>query len=256
MKTFLLKVFCYFSRPQRLLVLNACLALIIVLLNNQFQGFCRPSVWAGIVLVISILNTVFNPMLINSRFDRLSAFLSGISCCVWLYCVVFLESALLAIVLPIPFAVPAFFMIQLILQNVVSPPKPALRHCFFLAAFMGVLFLIGSGIAYRRAASEFDNFKSNGYSQLNAGFMTEKILGMHFIYHTRICPYDGWRPPVHEPVLIAGLWLNNRYDPLEGMALDNRLKLYKKFFPGKTYKYTCSCAEAYSHLYHNDKLWK
>ena len=66
-----------------------------------------------------------------------------------------------------------------------------------------------------------------------------KILGMHFIYHTRFCEFDGWRPPKHEPIMVIGMWLNNRLDPLE-VDLKTRLELYKKFFPDKKYKFDCS----------------
>lgn len=37
--------------------------------------------------------------------------------------------------------------------------------------------------------------------QFESNYFTEMIIGMHFIYHTRMCYYDGWRPPFHEPLL-------------------------------------------------------
>ena len=85
--------------------------------------------------------------------------------------------------------------------------------------------------------------------------MTEKILGMHFIYHTRYCEFDGWRPPKHEPILIIGMWLNRRIDPLN-VDLKTRLLLYKKFFPNNKYKFECSCAISHRQDYNNDNLWK
>lgn len=85
--------------------------------------------------------------------------------------------------------------------------------------------------------------------------MTEKILGMHFIYHTRYCEFDGWRPPKHEPIIVIGMWLNNRIDPLN-VDLETRLKLYKTFFPDNKYKFDCSCGLQYSNNYHYDDLWK
>ena len=85
--------------------------------------------------------------------------------------------------------------------------------------------------------------------------MTEKIIGMHFIYHTRFCEFDGWRPPIHEPILVIGMWLNNRYDPLN-VDLKTRLDLYRKFFPENKFKFDCSCGIEYSEDYINDNLWK
>jgi len=85
--------------------------------------------------------------------------------------------------------------------------------------------------------------------------MTEKILGMHFIYHTRFCEFDGWRPPKHEPILVIGMWLNGREEPLK-VDLKKRIELYKKFFPDNKYKFECSCGYMYSENYHNDEIWK
>ncbi len=85
--------------------------------------------------------------------------------------------------------------------------------------------------------------------------MTEKILGMHFIYHTRICEYDGWRPPKHEPILVIGMWLNDREDPLN-VPLKTRLLLYEKFFSNNNYKFDCSYAIQYNNVYLNDVFWK
>jgi hypothetical protein len=99
-----------------------------------------------------------------------------------------------------------------------------------------------------------DKFKESNYTQLEKSFMTEKILGMHFIYHTRFCEFDGWRPPKHEPIIVIGMWLNNRIDPLH-VDLEKRLELYKKYFPDKNYKFECSCGIEYRQDYHNDKLW-
>jgi hypothetical protein len=91
--------------------------------------------------------------------------------------------------------------------------------------------------------------------------MTEKILGMYFKYHTEICEYDGWRPPLHEPALVLGQWLNGREDPLSNgcqnrFELSKRIQLYKKFFPDKKVKLDCSCAVSYSSLYHSDTLFR
>jgi hypothetical protein len=113
---------------------------------------------------------------------------------------------------------------------------------------MGIVAYIGYD--YKKAVDSIEKFKASGYKELDKNFMTEKILGMHFIYHTEYCPYDGWRPPIHEPILVIGMWLNNG-DPLGGYGdLKTRLKLYKEFFPDKQYKF-----EFYK-PYQDDDLWK
>jgi hypothetical protein len=111
------------------------------------------------------------------------------------------------------------------------------------------------GQEYKKAIDSIEKFQASNYETLETNFMTEKILGMHFIYHTRFCEYDGWRPPKHEPVLVIGMWLNNRVDPLD-VNLKTRLELYQQFFPGKKYKFNCSCAIKYNQVYHNDPIWQ
>jgi len=59
---------------------------------------------------------------------------------------------------------------------------------------------------------------------------------MHFIYHTKYCWYDGWRSPKHELILVLGMWLNGRNDPLD-VSLEKRVRLYKEFFPERKIKF-------------------
>ncbi len=82
--------------------------------------------------------------------------------------------------------------------------------------------------------------------------MTEKILGMHFIYHTEFCEFDGWRPPKHEPLLILGRLFNYNKDPLN-VSLEERIEIYRKVFPENKIKFDCSCAYLYKDSYHNDR---
>lgn len=126
----------------------------------------------------------------------------------------------------------------------------------FLAGFIVCIGIsISAGYQYKQAIIDIEAFKESDHTELNKTFMTEKILGMHFIYHTRFCEYDGWRPPKHEPLLVLGMWLNGREDPLH-VSLETRLGLYKQFFPNRPYKFDCSCAMEYSEVYYNDILWK
>lgn len=47
--------------------------------------------------------------------------------------------------------------------------------------------------------------------QVAPSFITERMLGMHFKYHTELCLYDGWRPPLHDPLLVMASWLNHPF---------------------------------------------
>lgn len=122
--------------------------------------------------------------------------------------------------------IPHFFIIQIIWKNLIKPPSKISKHSFLTAIFLciGAVFLIGE--EYKKAIQAIEEFKESNYTQLERSFMTEKVLGMHFIYHTKFCEYDGWRPPKHEPILVIGLWLNNREYPLN-VDLETRLQLFK-----------------------------
>lgn len=255
------KIYKYFSHPINLCLLNGILIAIIVVLNIYFQAFCIPTTWAIIMLVICFSNTIIYPFFEKTRYRPLTSFINGISLFVFLYCVIFLEVVnlyglvlLIAIVGLVVF-IPHFFMLQLIWRNVIKPSVKSTR-LYFLAGFMlciaTTLFIRK---LYNDAIKSIERFEKSSYVELEKNFMTEKILGMHFIYHTRIDTYDGWRPPKHEPLLILGMWLNNRIDPLN-VSLEKRLELYKKFFPNNTFKFDCSCGIEYSQNYHNDLLWK
>lgn len=258
----MLKKICLcFSQANRLAILNAILIAIAVGFNTYLQAFCIPTTWAAIVLAICFANTVFYPILQRTRFAPITAFINGIALCVFIYCVLFLGHInllgffLIIVGLGLVTFIPHFFVAQLIWENLISPVNNICRYCF-LSAIIMCLFAAGyTGYKYKQALSAIQRFKQSGYTTLDKTFMTEKILGMHFIYHTQICEYDGWRPPMHEPALVVGLWLSNSTDPLK-VDLKTRLALYKKFFPERKYKYDCSCAVEYSKDYHTDKLWK
>lgn len=250
----------YFSKPANLSLLNGGLIALMVFLNLIYQAFCIPTTWAIIVLFICFTNTIFYPFLEKTKLGYLSSFINGISLFVFLYCVLFLEQmnylGIIMTVIGVGFAVyiPHFFVVQIIWKNLISPINKTSKHLFISAIILCSGTVIFIGQEYKNAIVLIETFEKNNFTHLDKTFMTEKILGMHFIYHTRFCEFDGWRPPKHEPILVIGMWLNNRYDPLD-LELETRLEMYKKFFPDKKHKFDCSCAIKYRQHYHNDKLW-
>ena len=117
---------------------------------------------------------------------------------------------------------------------------------------MCLVFAIVSAVFFSSAAQKV---KKGDYDTKNP--MTERILGMHFRYHTRICIYDGWRPPLHDPAMVLGMRLTGDKDPLEGMTLETRLQLYHEVFPTLPVKNHCACSkESKRYHYFDDYLWK
>jgi hypothetical protein len=256
------KIYNYFSNSTNLAVLNGVLITLLILLNTYFQAFCVPTTWTIIVLIICFTNTILYPIIDKTKFVPLTSFINGVTLFVFIYSVIFLEEmnliGLVMVIFGLGLAtfIPHFLIIQLIWKNLIKPTVKTSRYYFLAAIILCIGTVLYIGQDYKKAINSIEKFKSSGYTKLDKNFMTEKILGMHFIYHTRIeMIYDGWRPPKHEPIMVIGMWLNNRIDPLN-VKLEKRLELYKTFFPDNKYKFDCSCGLQYSEDYHNDKLWE
>lgn len=80
--------------------------------------------------------------------------------------------------------------------------------------------------------------------------MVERILGEHYIYHTKFAEYDGFRPPLHDPAIVIGRWLynDNRY-----WFNQEQINLYRSLYPNNSIHFPCSCALEASEEYH--KAW-
>ncbi|MFT5822642.1 MAG: hypothetical protein ACI8ZM_003898 [Crocinitomix sp.] len=248
----------FFSNPIRLVILNAFLLLLVVVLNFFWQVFCLPSGWATVLISVCFINTIIYP--IASRFKSihwLIGFLNGVSFCLFLYCIIFLGEmnafGLFMILVGIGLGtfVPHFLAIQIIWKSLVKPISNTIKYAFItgvIICFSGTFFI---GYKYKQAITDFQRTEVSNFESLEKSFFNEKIIGMHFIYHTRFCEFDGWRPPIHEPVLVLGMWMNGGVDPLN-LSLEERVALYKRHYPENRIKFDCSCAMEESSAYHND----
>lgn len=70
-------------------------------------------------------------------------------------------------------------------------------------------------------------------------YFTERIVGLHWRYHTEICLYDGWRPPLHDPFVVL---FGPKNDPLRAWDIPQRVALYRHLFSGLPIRPTCGCA--------------
>ncbi len=252
----------FFSNAHHVVKLNAILILSAVLLNSLIQIFCVPTLWASLLLLLCFTNLVAYPVLMpQKRFAFPCAFLNGISLCIVVYCIIFLDFmnlyalplslvlvGLLVLVLP-------FFVIQLLITNLLKQKNRIVRLSFLsgILAFLAVACVFT--VQYQQGIEAVEASKRSGYQSLEKTFMTEKIVGMHFKYHTRVCEFDGWRPPLHEPALIIGRWFCNKPDPID-LNIVERIALYKKFFPDEPVKVNCSCALMYGDSYFKDSRLK
>lgn len=247
---------------NRLSRINAILILLAVLTNRMVQVFCVPTLWASVLLILCFVNLIFYPLLVKQKkFAVACGFLNGIAFCIFIYCIIFLDFMnvyglfLSIILIGLPVLIPPFFVIQLLITQLMRQKNRLVQLSFLsgILAFIAVAFLFS--VQYRKGIESLEASKRTGYQSLEKTFMTERIVGMHFKYHTRVCEYDGWRPPLHEPALIIGRWFCDKPDPIE-LSLVDRIALYKKFFPEEPVKVNCSCAIIYGDNYFEDDRLK
>ena len=209
-------------------------------------GFCVFVPWAMILQIICFINIITFSWVERTRFWQVNALLCGISTGVYSYWVLFLELGVVV------FPVPIWFLFLLIWKNVLHPVRKAVRIWYFSGVTLCVAGAIVSALLFSDAAKKV---QKGEYDTKNP--MTERILGMHFRYHTRICPYDGWRPPLHDPAMVLGMRLTGDKDPLEGMTLERRLVLYHAVYPFNPVKADCACSTSSKFGgYFEDDLWK
>src|SRR5690606_13792764 len=130
----------------------------------------------------------------------LVSFAGGVCFMVYIYCILFLWQMnllgllMLFIGLGVITYVPHFFVVQLFYKNIIRPPAWYCR-LFFVA---GILLCIGgafyAGAKVDEGAAAINRSARRGYKTLERSYMTERLLGIGFLYHLSFCEYDGWRP--------------------------------------------------------------
>ncbi len=249
----------WLSRPWRLTSFNIAALCCCIAANAYFQVFCRPTPWATIVLAICFTSAALSSVL--QRYDRwlpLLQFVNGVALLVFLYCMIFLEFLMVAgIVLIILFGigllayVPMIFVGQLLYCGLWRPARLGTRRYFVVGITVGLIACAGAALSYEKALRDIEDFKASGYTELRRTFMTEKILGLGIRYHAELCLYDGWRPPLHEPLVNIGYWLHGKEDPLD-VDLAHRVRLHRRFFSEVPRRLDCACAREYGERYTRD----
>lgn len=255
----------FLSKPKNQVILNFVLISLAVLGNIFNQAFCIPSLWASILIIICFLNSIFLPLLVRKNYYfGIPSLISGISLCLFIYCIIFLaEMNFFGIILIVAFGlgllayIPHYFAIQIIYFALYKKGIKFRKRYFGFGILLSLTLFAYSNFIYIESIRDINTFKSSNFKNIEKTFMNEKILGTGIVYHTEICIYDGWRPPIHEPILNMGMWLNkNKYPLKDIITLKERKELYQKFFPENPIKKKCSCAVEYKNMYHNDSLFK
>ena len=228
-------------------LLNLLLVLLCIWGNSVTNaGFCRPVLWASVVQGVSFLNIVTFTWLERTRLRGLNALLCGISTGVYAYWCLFLGAWV--VVMPVPL----WFLLLLVWRNMVRPAVKNVRGWYVAGLLLCVLFAVGCGMAYRASCRAYDKGQVPDHNP-----RTERIAGMHFLYHTSLCIYDGWRPPLHDPAMVLGMRLSGGRDPLGCISLEDRVARYHSMYPDHPVKARCACCkESERNGYFTDPLWQ
>jgi hypothetical protein len=151
---------------------------------------------------------------------------------------------------------PYFWLIQIIVQFFKNDEKYHQKMRFGLFSMLIITFFFVK--AYKNVlnnrteiAQQNEEVVRNLQSNFFDNYMLEKAIGWALVYHTEICIYDGWRPPMHDPFLVVSDWIWRQGQPITA-NFDEKIKLYKKFYPNINYKKSCSCAIEESRKYFQD----
>lgn len=233
----------------------------IGLLGNFFllQVFCVPVLWAAIYFALFIGVVMASPLLIIWKWANLFAALilgAGIPLC--LYLAVFLadpwegfggyifytEAILLGGIGLVAFI--PFYLLYHIVRYYNAAKDKSWRRIFWIGCLTPLMALMISPLQFRRNDLALSKVLLSGDSisvwhDVAANYFTERLTGIGFKYHTKLeFIYDGWRPPLHDPLLNIYLWIYSKtYFPQWPMS---RLKVYSILFPQEPIWIDCSCA--------------
>lgn len=121
--------------PFHLSFLNASLMLLALIANSYWQVFCRPSLWASILLLAFFLHLTFYPLLRHRKvLAPILGFLNALSAAVCLYCIVFLEQMnlwglpmILWFGMGLLVYIPHFLGLKALFKSVIQPAYPEER---------------------------------------------------------------------------------------------------------------------------------
>jgi hypothetical protein len=232
------------------------------------QVFCMPVWYAAIMCTCFFVSVTLFPFIKPRAVKYAGYFFLGWGVPICLYCIIFLAdpfekfhgyvfytSSILffgaGLVAYLPFYL--LFHIYKYFRVADNPGK------FILAAGVIIPFIALSVYLHKlkqysktvHEISAASHSQEKFFEKIPRNYFTERYLGLKWKYHTQLCYwFDGWRPPLNDPFLIIGLWLELYHVP-GYKILDNRywpqwpkesIPYHKKLFPDKPLKVNCPCS--------------
>ncbi|MBD2769646.1 hypothetical protein IC235_17285 [Hymenobacter sp. BT664] len=234
------------------------------------QGFCQPVPWAAGVLLASTAAFLLWPWLKHvAGLNYLLLFLMGVHFTVCLYCTYFIgPSQLLPVLLfffllfPMLLWVPVLFGAQAA-RRAWTAELAGAKAVFALGVLALVPVQCWAEYQYREIEAAVarvppaQRHRAALAAVVPRTYMAERLAGALFKYHNY--PefiFDGWRPPLHDPLVNVSLWARSGVDvnPLQapwqdstGKEVANRLeeqaRFYHLLFPERPLKVDCACAQ-------------
>ncbi len=261
----------FFHKDKHIRTLITLLYTLAGFVVNYFmlQVFCVPVWWAALFFAAFFISLLLFPYAKSYLLKSVLAIGLGAGVFISLYLSVFLSHpssgfigyfvgyilyliGILFLGLGLLAFIPFYYLHHI--YKYFKQAVPIIRYCFVLGLLVPTIITVAYLRPFKSELQKFHNAcgmydrnylyhdKDMQHPELfTANKYTEQFLGIGIKYHTELdFIYDGWRPPVHDPLLNIGLWLySDTYYPARQL---NRVKYYKRFFPNKDYKVSCLCS--------------
>jgi len=246
--------------------------------NHDYQIYCQPVTWTKCLLLFISLWFLALPLL--KRNNLINGLLSGLAVFISIYLILFGSFEYLGfIVINAIFFIPAsivaylakrflhvrffgflhffgilillpYVILFLVIRSLIKSGKTAIR----LSMIFPVLIILSSVFVAIKMKEINDKIISGNYDKTVVRQFTqnkidryflELCLGVHWKYHTRICLYDGRRPPFHNPVLVLGRTFGPIIGGFEDVYPEVSLGkgLYQYAFPENATTFNCQCGK-------------
>jgi hypothetical protein len=222
----------------------------------KYQVFCIPVWWAGLASGLFVLSVLLLPLIRNHWVKTVLYFVAGTGVPICIYCVLFLAGwnylvYFLGIIFfaGAVFAFLPFYFIYHIARYFKGAASWGKKAMIAGAAIPFLVYLVYLQLFSVRlyAFTDAVNAGPAAIEKLPRDYFTERLLGIGFKYHTELCLWDGWRPPMHDPFLNMSLWLcsvpNSFTAGNKILTLKERIVYYHKLFPDKPIRMHCACSE-------------
>lgn len=272
------KYFLFPSKVHFIIYLAGAIA-IGFLFNKDYQLFCIPVKWSNIVLIGYTIYLFSHFILKKIIGDIINQLFLGVGVFISLYIIFFGSyEYLFWIILQAVFIIPIYFLSKYLNKKfntrifdflnfygatVLLPyiillwtfwQVKELKNIYKISLTIAPFVFLVIGIVMTIRMNNIITVIENSTNKVEItkkitnnkvdNYLTELILGAHWKYHTKLCLYDGLRPPFHDPILgfAQPLLYFGRQFHYE-MSLTDRIDLYKQVFPNKKTEFDCKCSE-------------